>query len=79
MRAKRELIRLVRTPAGEIRVDTTGKVSGRGAYVCPSIECADVAVRERRLEHALETPLPDAVASELRAVAGRGTQLSGKA
>jgi predicted RNA-binding protein YlxR (DUF448 family) len=78
MRAKRELIRVVRTPAAEIRVDTTGKVSGRGAYICPLIECADVAIRERRLEHALDAPLPGAVAAELRAVAGRGTQLSGR-
>ena len=67
MRPKRELVRVVRTPVGEVRVDTTGKVSGRGAYVCPTSECADVALRERRLEHALEVPLLDAVAAELRA------------
>ena len=79
MRPKRDLVRVVRTPAGEVRVDTTGKVSGRGAYVCPSDACAEVALRERRLEHALETPVPESAAVELRAVVSRGVQLSGKA
>jgi predicted RNA-binding protein YlxR (DUF448 family) len=77
MRPKRELIRVVRTPAGELRVDPGGKVSGRGAYVCPSAACAEVALNERRLERALEVPVPGAVASELRLVAGRGAQAPG--
>lgn len=79
MRPKRELIRIVRTPAGEIRVDVTGKVSGRGAYVCPTLECADVALRERRLEHALEVPLHDGVVAELRARVGGRVYVAGNA
>jgi predicted RNA-binding protein YlxR (DUF448 family) len=72
MRPKRELVRVVRTPAGEVRVDPTGKVAGRGAYVCPAADCADVALRAGRLEHALETPIPDQAALALRELAARG-------
>lgn len=66
MRPKRELIRVVRTPAGEIRVDPTGKLSGRGAYVCPTPECADAGLREGRLQHALEAPIPEDVGVDLQ-------------
>jgi hypothetical protein len=79
MRPKRELVRVVRTPAGEVRVDATGKVSGRGAYVCPVQACVDGALREHRLEHALEVSIPESAVAELRTVANRGVQLSGRA
>jgi predicted RNA-binding protein YlxR (DUF448 family) len=79
VRPKRELIRVVRTPGGDVRVDRTGKISGRGAYVCPSGDCADRALRERQLEHALEVTIPETVAEEIRALAQRGVQVSGKA
>ncbi len=79
MRPKRELIRVVRTPAGEVRVDATGKVSGRGAYVCPAGDCAEVAVRERRLQHVLEVAIPEVVASELQTMAARAAGVPGKA
>jgi predicted RNA-binding protein YlxR (DUF448 family) len=78
MRPKRDLVRVVRTPAREVRVDPTGKASGRGAYVCPSGECAEVAVREGRLAHALEVPIPPTVAEELLAAIRRGRELSGR-
>jgi len=59
-RPKRELIRIVRDPQGELHVDGTGKLSGRGAYICPSAECFDAAVKGKRLEKALERPIgPD--------------------
>ncbi|MFZ5597899.1 MAG: RNase P modulator RnpM [Bacillota bacterium] len=54
MRPKKELIRVVRTPAGEIEIDSTGKKSGRGAYVCPRVECLQRACKEKRLEKALQ-------------------------
>jgi predicted RNA-binding protein YlxR (DUF448 family) len=79
MRPKRELIRVVRTPAGEVRLDATGKVSGRGAYVCPTGECTEIAVRERRLQHVLEVPIPEAVVMELQTVAAGSAQAAGKA
>lgn len=66
MRPKRELVRIVRTPAGEVKVDPTGKVSGRGAYVCPEAPCVETGLKERRLQHALEVAIPDEVAQSLR-------------
>ncbi|HLA25501.1 MAG TPA: YlxR family protein [bacterium] len=75
VRPKRELVRIVRTPNGEIKVDLTGKVSGRGAYVCPEPPCAERGVKEGRLQHALETPVPEMLVEDLRkavAVAAAG-------
>lgn len=79
MKPKRELIRVVRTPGGEAHLDATGKVSGRGAYVCPAGECAEVALKERRLQHALDVPIPDTLAEALRVAAARGAPASGRA
>jgi len=70
-RSKRELVRVVRTPSGEVRVDTTGKLSGRGAYVCPAPGCVDRALRDGRLAGILERPLPDTLADSLRAAVSR--------
>lgn len=50
---KRELIRLVHTPEDSIEVDTTGKKSGRGAYLCPRQECWELALKSSHLERAL--------------------------
>ena len=47
---KRELVRVVKSPEGEISLDLTGRKSGRGAYICPSIECLAKAKKARRLE-----------------------------
>ena len=47
MKPKKELIRVVRSPEGEISLDTTGKKSGRGAYVCPNAECLRLARKSR--------------------------------
>lgn len=54
MKNKRDLIRLVRTPEGQVEIDPTGKKSGRGAYLCPSIDCLNQAVKGKRLQKALE-------------------------
>jgi predicted RNA-binding protein YlxR (DUF448 family) len=54
MKPKKELLRVVRTPEGEILLDSTGKKAGRGAYVCPREECLAKAVKAKRLEKALE-------------------------
>ena len=56
MKDKKSLLRIVRSPEGEISLDLTGKKSGRGAYVCRSRECIKKAVKEKRLERALEKP-----------------------
>lgn len=71
MKAKRELIRVVRTPAGTVEVDPTGKRSGRGAYVCPDPACLEAAFRNERLERALEVKLEPHLAGALREAASR--------
>ena len=61
MKPKKELIRAVKSPAGEISIDLTGKKSGRGAYICPDKACLKKARKGKRLEKALETAIPDSV------------------
>ena len=61
MKDKKSLLRVVKTPEGNILLDATGKKSGRGAYVCPDSECLKKARKSRALERALETAIPDAV------------------
>ena len=58
MKEKKELIRVVKTPEGEIVLDTTGKKSGRGAYLCPDIECMKKARKSRALERAFSQAIP---------------------
>ncbi len=60
-RPKRELVRLVRTPEGEVRLDYSGKMNGRGAYICHNPDCLRKAVRAKALERAFGTALPDDV------------------
>ena len=57
VKAKRELIRLVRTSDGRVEVDTGGKRAGRGAYLCRAQECWEIGLKGGRLEHALRTTL----------------------
>jgi len=61
MREKRELIRVVRSPEGEISLDFKGKKPGRGAYVCPDAACLARARKSRALERAFETVIPPEV------------------
>lgn len=63
-KAKRELVRIVRSPEGEISLDLTGKKSGRGAYICPSAECLKKASKSKRIDKILETAVPDSVYEE---------------
>ena len=58
---KPTLIRVLRRPDGVISVDTTGKLSGRGVYLCKSAECLKKARKALRLERSLECPIPDEV------------------
>ncbi len=66
-RQKRELMRVVRTPDGGVQVDQTGKLSGRGAYICPDPECLRLAVKNQRLSRALEIELPSEIVAALSA------------
>ncbi len=67
MKPKPELLRVVRSPEGEISLDPRGKKPGRGAYVCPNEDCLRRAVRSRALSRALETQIPDEVMESLAA------------
>jgi len=58
VRSKRELVRVVRTPTGGVVVDETGKLNGRGAYLCRQRLCWDKALKQNKLERALKTSLP---------------------
>ena len=61
MKPKRELIRVVRSPQGEISLDFHGKKPGRGAYLCPDPACLKRIRKSRALERAFDPPIPDAV------------------
>ena len=63
MKPKKELVRVVKSPAGEIGLDFRGKAPGRGAYVCPNPECLKRAMKSK----ALETQLPESVYAALLA------------
>ena len=58
---KREMIRVVRTPEGEIELDFVGKRSGRGAYICPKKTCFAKARKSKRIENILEVKLPEEI------------------
>lgn len=62
---KRELIRVVRSPEGEISIDFTGKKPGRGAYLCPSDKCLKKAIKTKKLSRSLECEIPDDIYTAL--------------
>lgn len=65
MKPKKELIRVVKSPEGDISLDTTGRKPGRGAYVCPRRECLKAARKARRLEKAFSCAIPADVYNRL--------------
>ena len=66
MKPKRELIRVVRSPEGEVSLDFKGKKPGRGAYVCPSPECLKKATKSKALERALSAEIPEELYLDLQ-------------
>lgn len=62
---KRELIRVVRAPDGEVSLDFGGKKSGRGAYICRNTSCLKKAIKSKRLEKNLECEIPEEVYNRL--------------
>lgn len=61
MKPKKELIRVVRSPEGEIALDLTGRMAGRGAYICPSLPCLQAARKAHRLERSFGCAIPSEV------------------
>ncbi|GFP75930.1 MULTISPECIES: RNase P modulator RnpM [Clostridium] len=66
MKPKKELIRIVKSPEGVVSVDLTGKKSGRGAYICKSVECLDKAFKAKRLNKNLETTIDENIYNNLK-------------
>ena len=66
MKPKAELVRVVRSPEGEVSVDLKGRKPGRGAYVCRDAECLKKAIKSRALSKALEGELPEEIYDTLR-------------
>ena len=64
---KNEMIRVVRKTDGEVSLDFSGKLNGRGAYVCPDPECLKKAIKSKSLERSLEVEIPQAVYDRLSA------------
>ena len=64
-KAKRELIRVVRGTDGVVSLDFSGKLNGRGAYICPDAECLKKAQKAKSLERSLEVPIPQEVYDRL--------------
>lgn len=65
MKPKRELIRVVRSPEGEVSLDFKGKAPGRGAYICPDVQCLKKATKARALERAFSAQIPPEVYEKL--------------
>ena len=65
MKAKKELVRVVRSPEGEISLDFRGKAPGRGAYVCPQAEYLRQAIKSRALERGLDCQIPQEIYDQL--------------
>lgn len=63
--AKKDLLRIVRTPEGEVKVDVTGKLNGKGAYISKSITALELAKKNKVLNRALEVDIPDSIYDEI--------------
>lgn len=76
IKPKKELIRIVRKPTGEVQIDFKGKISGRGAYICPNIECLNAAIKNKRIEKSLEVKISDELYQKLKEELIKGEQNS---
>ena len=65
MKSKKEMIRVIKTPEGEIMMDATGKKNGRGAYICPSRECLKKAIKTKGLERSFKMSIPADIYDQL--------------
>ena len=67
MKPKKELIRVVRSPEGEISLDFKGKANGRGAYICPDPGCLGRAIKAKAIERAFSAQIPQEIYDSLKA------------
>lgn len=66
MKPKSELVRIVRSPEGEISLDLTGRKNGRGSYICKNVGCFDKAMKKRAFERAFGVRLSEELAEGIR-------------
>ena len=65
---KKELIRIVKDKENNISIDKTGKLDGRGAYICNDVKCLDKVIKSKRLEKSLEIQISEEIYNNLRGV-----------
>ena len=65
---KKDLVRIVKNKENEINIDRTGKLDGRGAYICDNIECLEKGIKTKRLEKALDIKISQEIYESLRGV-----------
>ena len=65
---KNQLIRIIKNKDNEIHVDKTGKMEGRGAYICNDVKCLEKVIKSKRLEKVLETNISNEIYESLRGV-----------
>ena len=65
MKSKKEMLRVLRTEDQGIILDTTGRKTGRGAYICPNPECMTRAIKSKGLDRAFKMPIPDEIYDRL--------------
>lgn len=61
MKPKKELVRVVKTPDDQVLMDLTGRINGRGAYICPNAQCLKIARKSKRIEKSFQMSIPDEV------------------
>ena len=66
MQSKKDLLRIVRTPEGAIEIDRSGRMNGRGAYLCGRRDCLEKAIKTRALERALDQKIDEEIIERLR-------------
>ena len=62
---KKDLVRVLKTPEGEVIIDLSGKKSGRGAYICKDKACLKKAIKSKRIQSNLEIEIPETIYLEL--------------
>ena len=62
---KREMVRVVRSPEGQVSLDFRGKAPGRGAYICPKMDCLKRAIKSKSIERSLEVAIPEDIYARL--------------
>ena len=72
---KNELIRIVKNNKNEITVDKTGKLEGRGAYICNNMECLEKAIKSKRIEKAIETKISNEIFEQIKSLINGGENI----